>query len=82
MSEYVPYSGIPVILSTISLSTCMVPPHYIRGGTPLLLELIKTLEFISTGNISHVDHTIIFEEFMSYPRYDVLKIPWLGIPKL
>ena len=29
-----PYSGIPVILSTISLSTCMVPPHYIRGGTP------------------------------------------------
>ena len=43
-----PYSGIPVILSTISLSTCMVPPHYIRGGTPLLLELIKTLEFIST----------------------------------
>ena len=47
MSEYVPYSGIPVILSTISLSTCMVPPHYIRGGTPLL-SLIKTLEFIST----------------------------------
>ena len=43
-----PYSGIPVILPTISLSTCMVPPHYIRGGTPLLLELIKTLEFIST----------------------------------
>ena len=34
VSEYVPYSGIPVILSTISLSTCMVPPHYIRGGTP------------------------------------------------
>ena len=27
------------------------------------------------------DHTIIFVDFMSYPIYDVLYIPWLGIRK-
>ena len=44
-----PYSGIPVILSTISLSTCMVPPHYIRRGPPPLRSLNqKPLWSIST----------------------------------
>ena len=30
---------------------------------------------------SYLDHTIILEDFMSYPIYDVLEIPWLGIRK-
>ena len=33
------------------------------------------------GGRSHLDHTIIFVDFMSYPIYDVLDIPWLGIRK-
>ena len=33
------------------------------------------------GAWSHLDHTIIFVDFMSYQIYDVLDIPWLGIRK-
>ena len=35
----------------------------------------------SEGGWSHLDHTIIFANFMSYPIYDILDIPWLGIRK-
>ena len=31
---------------------------------------------------SHLDHTITFEDFMSYPINDILEIPRLRIRKL
>ena len=33
------------------------------------------------GGWSHLDHIIIFLDFMWYPIYDVLDISWLGICK-
>ena len=33
------------------------------------------------GEWSHLDHKIIFEDFMQYLIYDILQIPWLGIRK-
>ena len=55
-------------------------------STTLAKDLIASYSFESIssnteGGWSHLDHTIIFMNFMSYPIYDVLDIPWLGIRK-
>ena len=55
-------------------------------STTLAKDFIASHSFESIssnteGGRSHLDHTIIFVNFMSYPIYDVLDIPWLGIRK-
>ena len=55
-------------------------------STTLAKDFIESHSFESIssnteGGWSHLDHTIIFVDFMSYPIYDVLDIPWLGIRK-
>ena len=55
-------------------------------STTLAKDFIASHSFESIssntkGERSHLDHTIIFMDFMSYPIYDVLDIPWLGIRK-
>ena len=55
-------------------------------STTLTKDFIASHSFESIssnteGGLSHLDHTIIFVDFMSYPIYDVLDIPWLGIHK-
>ena len=53
-------------------------------STTLAKDFIASHSFESIssnteGEWSHLDHLIIFVDFMSYPIYDVLDIPWLGI---
>ena len=55
-------------------------------STTLAKDFIASYSFepISSnieGGWSHLDHTIIFVNFMSYPIYDILDIPWIGIRK-
>ena len=55
-------------------------------STTLAKDFIASHSFESIssnteGGRSLLDHTIIFVDFMSYPIYDVLDIPWLGIRK-
>ena len=55
-------------------------------STTLVKDFIASHSFESIssnteGRRSHLDHTIIFVDFMSYPIYDVLDISWLGIHK-
>ena len=55
-------------------------------STTLAKDFIASHSFESIssnteGGWSHLDYTIIFVDFMLYPIYDVLDIPWLGIRK-
>ena len=55
-------------------------------STTLAKDFIASHSFESIfsnteGGWSHLDHTIIFMDFMSYPINDVLDIPWLVIRK-
>ena len=50
-------------------------------STTLATDFITFLEPISSntkGGQSHLDHTIIFEDFIPYSIYDILEILWLG----
>ena len=54
--------------------------HYPGQG----FKRISFLESISSyieGRWSHLNHSITFKDFTSYPIYDVLEIPWPGIRK-
>ena len=45
--------------------------------------MIKQYELSDSCHINIIPscHTISLEDFVSYPIYDVLEIPWLGICK-
>ena len=75
---------------SLSLKLVLMRVEIIENSFDISTTLAKdfiashSFESISSnteGGWSHLDHTIIFVDFMSYPIYDVLDIPWLGIRK-
>ena len=73
-----------------SLKLVLMRIEIIKNSSDISTTLAKdfiashSFESISSnteGRSSHLDHTIIFLDFMSYPIYDLLDITWLGILK-
>ena len=54
--------------------------HYFGQGFHCI-SFLKSISSNTEGGWSHLDYTIIFVDFMLYPIYDVLDIPWLEIRK-
>ena len=55
--------------------------HYLGQGSHCISFQVLISSNVE-GGWSHLDHTVVFVDFMSYPIYDVLNITWLGIPEL
>ena len=70
-------------LKLVLMSVEIMEKSFSDISTALAKDFIafESISSNTMGGRSHLDHTIIFVDFMSCPIYDILDIPWLGIRK-